>query len=95
MEKVKRKMIPYSVYLERDQHAQLVEAAKKGQASSIIRSGIDMALNKEKTPFNSGYNQAIRDVIKVLPNIAGIKDIAYKGKYIDTIVADELKGMEM
>ena len=64
MEKVKRKMIPYSVYLQPEMHARMVEYAKEGKASAMIRNGIESMLN-DGDNYKAGYNQALSDVIKL------------------------------
>jgi hypothetical protein len=94
MEKVKRNMIPYSVYLQPEMHARIVGYAKEGKASALIRDGIESVLN-DGDNYKAGYNRALSDVIKTIGKIAGINKIAYEGKYIDTLIVDRIKTLEM
>ena len=94
MEKVKRKMIPYSVYVPPEMHEELVAKAKSGEASSLIRKAIRLLLN-DNNQFKAGYNQAILDVVKLIGKTTGINKIAYEGKYIDTLIVDRVKTLEM
>jgi Arc/MetJ-type ribon-helix-helix transcriptional regulator len=94
MEKVKRNMVPYSVYLPLEQHAKLRELAKEGKASSMIRDAISILLDNGDQ-YRAGYNQGLRDAVKVVSNLDGIKHIAYKGRYIDTMASEAIEGMEM
>ena len=94
MEKVKRKMIPYSVYLQPEMHARVVKYAKEGKASALIRDGIESMLS-DGDNYKAGYNRAISDAVKTVSKIPGINKIAYEGKYIDTLIIDRIKPLEM
>lgn len=45
MEKVERKMIPYSVYLPKEHHTRLTKLAKERKASALIRDAICVLLD--------------------------------------------------
>jgi len=94
MEKVEKRMIPYSVYLPREYHEKISSFAEKRQASSIIRDAICMILDGGDQ-YKAGYNKGIRDAIKAVSKIAETKLIAYKGRYMDTIVLDQLEQLEL
>jgi hypothetical protein len=92
MEKVKN-LIPYSVYLPKDYHDRISELAKERKASGMIRDAICMILDGSK-PYNAGYNQAIRDAVKAVGKMQYLDFIAVKGKYIDTMVIEQLEMLE-
>jgi hypothetical protein len=41
--------------------------------------------------FKSGYNKALKDAIKVIDNTKEIEHIAVRGKYLNDMLADQLK----
>ena len=55
----------------------------------MIRDAICMILDGGDQ-YKSGYNQGVRDSEKAVSKIAELKLIAYKGKYMDTLVLDQL-----
>jgi len=89
MDKVEKKLIPYSVYLPKAYHERISALAKERKASGMIRDAICMILDGGDQ-YKSGYNQGIRDAEKAVSKIAELKLIAYKGKYMDTLVLDQL-----
>lgn len=94
VEKPVRTMIPYSVYLPVEQHKRLTKLAKERKASAMIRDAICVLLDGGDQ-YKSGYNQALRDVQKAVNKVTHVKDIAYKGKYIDTSIIEVLEQLEM
>lgn len=60
-----KRLIPYSVHLSEPIYLALKEAAKGRKASSIVRDAITMILDGDDA-FNSGYNKALRDAMRVL-----------------------------
>lgn len=94
MEKVKRNMVPYSVYLPKDYHDKISALAKKRQASGVIRDAICMILDGGDQ-YKAGYTKGIRDAIKAVTKIPELQIIAYKGKYMDTFVLDNLEQLEL
>lgn len=81
-----KRMIPYSVHLSESTYTALKEHAKHRQASTLVRNAIDMILSKED-PFNAGYNQALRDVIKTIKAHKLANDLVFAGESIgDTLV---------
>lgn len=93
MEKV-NKLIPYSVYLPKEYHEKISALAKQRKASGMIRDSICMILDGGDQ-YKSGYNQGIRDAAKAVKRISELKVIAYKGKYMDTLVLDQLDQLEI
>jgi hypothetical protein len=45
-------------------------------------------------PYRAGYNQAIRDSVKVVGKIPYFDLIAVKGRYIDNMVIEQLEMLE-
>ena len=73
-----RKLIPYSVFLPADQHAQIKQLAKTRKASELIRDAVDMML-KGTDLYNSGYNKGIKDAAKVVYDSEEAQMVAIKG----------------
>jgi hypothetical protein len=80
-----KRLIPYSVHLSEDVYLALKSHAKDRKASSMVRDAITMLLEGGK-PFDSGYNQAIRDVLRVI----GKNEQANAISWYDVTVADNL-----
>jgi hypothetical protein len=89
-----KKLIPYSVYLPPEYHAKIKDLAKRRMASSMVRDAICMLVDGDDT-FKAGYNKALKDVVKEIDTIKEIENIAVKGKYLNDIMADQIKLLEM
>jgi hypothetical protein len=89
-----RKLIPYSVFLPEDQHAQIKELAKTRKASGMIRDAVDMML-KGTDLYNSGYNKAINDAAKIVYDNKEAQMIAIKGKDIGSILTEQIESLEI
>ena len=87
------KKIPYSVYLEPEYYEKIKDLAKQRLASSMVRDAICMILDGGNV-YNSGYNKGIKDAIKVIDKCKDIEHIAVKGKYLNDVLADQLKELE-
>lgn len=85
-----KKLVPYSVYLSQEHHKKLKQAAKKRQASSLIREAIEMILNDGDT-YKAGYNQAIKDASKVVYDCPEAQMVAVKGKDVGAILSEQIK----
>jgi hypothetical protein len=94
LEHIEKKLIPYSVYLPKDYHDRIRELAKERRASSMIRDAICMILDGNDQ-YRAGYNQGLRDAIKYIRKIPEVKYIAYKGKYLDNIVVEQIEQLEI
>jgi hypothetical protein len=94
MEKVSKAMVPYSVYLPKEYHDRISVFAKERKASGMIRDAICMILDGGDQ-YKSGYNQGLRDAAKAVNKLSPLKDIAYKGKYIDTSILEVLEQLEL
>jgi hypothetical protein len=93
MEKTMNKKIPYSVYLEPEYYDKIKELAKQRQASNMVRDAICMIMDG-KDVYKSGYNKGIKDAVKVIDKCKEIEHIAVKGKYLNDVLADQLKELE-
>ncbi len=82
------KLTPYSVYLPAELHRKLKSLAKDRKASELIRNAIQMII-EGNTAYNSGYNKALKDTIKVINNNEGAITISVHGILIaDNIISD-------
>lgn len=86
----KRKLVPYSVYLAEDQIARLKSFAEKRQASRVIRDAITMILDGSNA-FNSGYNQAIRDISKIIYECPEAQMVAVRGKDLGALLTEQVE----
>jgi hypothetical protein len=85
-----KNLVPYSVYLPVEYHDKIKELAKQRKASSTVRDAICMILDGDDS-FKAGYNKALKDAIKVIDNTKEIEHIAVRGKYLNDMLADQLK----
>jgi hypothetical protein len=88
-----KKLIPYSVYLPEKHHKALKKAAKTRKASELIRDAIEMLLEGGK-PYDSGYNQGIRDAAKVVYGCKEVRMIAVKGRDLGVILAESIEELK-
>ena len=89
-----RKLIPYSVFLPAEQHAQIKKLAKDKKASSLIRDAVGMMLSGTDL-YNSGYNKGIADAAKVVYDCEEAQMIAVKGKDLGSILAEKIDTLEI
>jgi hypothetical protein len=78
------------VYLPVEYHQKIKELAKQRKASSTVRDAICMILDGNDS-FKAGYNKALKDVIKVIDSTKEIEHIAVRGKYLNDMLADQIK----
>jgi hypothetical protein len=93
MEKTMNKLIPYSVYLPVEYYDKIRELAQQRKASSMVRDAICMIIDGGDV-YKSGYNKGVKDAIKVIDKCKDIEHIAVKGKYLNDVLADQLKELE-
>ena len=89
-----RKLIPYSVFLPADQHAQIKAIAKTRKASELIRDAVGMMLDGTDL-YNSGYNKGLSDAAKVIYDCEEAQMIAIKGKDLGSILAEKIDTLEI
>lgn len=94
MEEQLKKLIPYSVYLPIDYHDKIRVLAKQRKASALIRDAICMMLDGGNQ-YQSGYNQGLRDAVKVIQKIVEIKGFSFKGESLEDIISGQIKQLEM
>lgn len=87
------KLVPYSVYLPPEYYDKIRELAQQRKASSMVRDAICMIIDGGDV-YKSGYNKGIKDSIKVIDKCKDIEHIAVKGKYLNDVLADQLKELE-
>jgi metal-responsive CopG/Arc/MetJ family transcriptional regulator len=88
------KLIPYSVYLPSDLHKKLKSLAKDRKASELIRNAIQMIIDGN-TAYNSGYNKALKDTIKVINNNESAITISIHGILIADNLISDIKTLEI
>jgi len=87
------KLIPYSVYLSKEHYDKIRQHAKNRKASSLVRDAITMIIDGND-PYKAGYSQALRDAVKIVDACKEIEHFAFKGKYLNDILIDKLKGLD-
>ena len=85
-----RKLVPFSFYLPRDQHAKLKELARERKASTLVRDAISMLLDGSTDQFVSGYNQGVRDAAKVVYECKEAQMVAVNGKDVGAILSEQI-----
>jgi hypothetical protein len=85
-----KRLIPYSVHLSEDVYLALKSHAQDRKASSMVRDAITMLLEGGK-PFDSGYNQAIRDVVNLVRKNQVANAISWDGVKISDELVGEIK----
>ena len=89
-----KKLIPYSVYLPVEHYEKIRVLAAQRKASALVRDAICMILDGSD-PYNAGYNQALRYCVKRVNSVKEIEHIAVQGKYLSTLLSEEMEGMEV
>ena len=84
-----KKLVPYSVYLPVEYYNKIRKLAKERKASSTVRDAIMMAIDGGDT-FASGYNQGLRDSVRVIDANKEIDMISIKGKNLGDLLADQI-----
>lgn len=87
-----KRLIPYSVHLREDIHAQLRAVAKGRKAASMVRDAITMIV-EGKGEFESGYQKAVNDITKLIANDAWASNIAIKGRIISDCLIDDINDL--
>jgi hypothetical protein len=88
-----KKLVPYSLYLPQEHYLKLKEAAKDRKASVLIRDAIAMLFDGGDV-FTSGYNQAIRDAVKIVYECPEAQMVAVKGRDIGDILSERIETLE-
>ena len=88
------KLIPYSVYLPSDLHKKLKLLARDRKASELIRNAIQMIIDGN-TAYNSGYNKALKDTVKVINTNESAITISVHGILISYNLISDIKTFEI
>jgi metal-responsive CopG/Arc/MetJ family transcriptional regulator len=88
------KLIPYSVYLPSELHKKLKALAKDRKASELIRNAIQMIIDGN-TAYNSGYNKALKDTVKVINTNENAITISVHGILIADNLISDIKTLEI
>jgi hypothetical protein len=94
MEKILKNLIPYSVYLPKEYHDKIKDLAKIRMASSTVRDAICMIIDGDDS-YKAGYNKALNDAVKQVDLIKEIEHIAIRGKYLNDVLAAQIKGLKL
>ena len=94
MEENIKKLIPYSVYLPVEYHDKIKVLAAQRKASAMVRDAICMILDGDDA-FKAGYNKALKDCTRQIDEVKEIEHIAVKGKYLNDLLSDNIKSLEM
>jgi len=89
-----KKLIPYSVYLPVEYHDKIKVLAAQRKASAMVRDAICMILDGDDA-FKAGYNKALKDCIRQIDEIKEIEHIAVRSKYLNDLLSDNIKSLEM
>ena len=89
-----KKLIPYSVYLPSDLHKKLKLLARDRKASELIRNAIQMIIDGN-TAYNSGYNKALKDTVKVINTNESAITISVHGILIADNLISDIKTLEI
>jgi hypothetical protein len=91
MEKrVKRNLIPYSVYLREDQIARLRSLAEGRRASDLIRRALD-TIDERGDDFNSGVRVGLASAVEIVRNSKHGAIRFPNGQTISDMIIDELR----
>ena len=87
------KLIPYTVYLPEEHYDSLRVYTKKRKASAVIRDAICSFL-EGNDQYRSGYNKALKDVVKQVNTNSDLKSIALNSQTIGQIVSMIVNDLE-
>lgn len=90
----KKRLIPYSVYLDPEYHAKLKMVARERKASALIRDAIMMILDGNDA-YKGGYNQGVRDSAQVVSECDEAQMVAIKGRGLGSILTDRISLLEI
>lgn len=90
---MKERLVPYSVYLSQEHYDKIRQHAKNRKASSLVRDAITMIIDGND-PYKAGYGQAVRDAVKIVDACKEIEHFAFKGKYLNDILIDQIKKLD-
>jgi hypothetical protein len=76
-----KRLVPYSVHLREDIYIKLKAAAGERKASALVRDAITMIIEGDDA-FNSGYNKALQDCIKIIDGNSVVKGLVINGHNI-------------
>jgi hypothetical protein len=94
MEETMKKLVPYSVYLPIEHYEKIKVLASQRKASAMVRDAICMILDGDDA-YKAGYNKALRDCIKRVNSLKEIDNIAVQGKYLSTLLSEDIESLEM
>jgi len=85
-----KRLIPYSVHLTEQVYLSLKEHAKDRKASAMVRDAITMLL-EGGSEYDSGYNQALRDIVTLIRKHDTANFISFHGISIADDLVEEIK----
>lgn len=91
MEKYKRKLIPYQVYLREDQISKLRDRSHTRMASEYVRRAID-AMDDRTNDFDDGFKMGMNKAIEIIQKSRHGKIIFPHGESLGDMLVNELTG---
>ena len=88
-----KRLIPYSVHLSEEVYLSLKEHAKDRKASSMVRDAITMLL-EGGSEYDSGYKQALRDVVTLIRKHDQANAISWHEVTIADDLVEEIKELQ-
>lgn len=81
------------IYMEHDEDKRLSDYAKKNKLAKtqIAREGIQMRLNGDTDPYNAGFNQGLRESIRIVNDTQGAKMMFPSGKSFGQLVVEGIE----
>ena len=89
-----KKLVPYSVYLPVEHYEKIRVLASQRKASAMVRDAIGMILDGNDA-YKAGYNKALRDCVVRVNEVKEIEHIAVQGKYLSTLLSEEIEAMKL
>lgn len=87
-----KRLIPYSVHLREDIYTKLKAAAGERKASALVRDAITMIIEGDDA-FNSGYNKALQDCVKVVNGNSTVTGLVINGHNISKELIEGIKAL--
>ena len=85
-----KRLIPYSVHLPEDVYLKLKQAAGERKASALVRDAITLIVSGS-TPYNSGYNNGIKDAIGGIEKGKTVCGLAINGDWLGILLTTKLE----
>jgi hypothetical protein len=92
-DKMKNKLVPYSVYLPIEVYDKIRELAKQRKASSAVRDAI-MIIMAGGNEYKAGYRKGLEEACKVIDACKEIEHIAIRNKFLADVLIDQIRSLD-